>query len=55
MNNYRGNGGGNYYMYKGKPVVKEILTDMVELIANYIGRNREITIPDIKNIQVIKN
>jgi len=36
MNNYRSGGGGNYFMFVGKPVVRDIPTDVSELIANYI-------------------
>ncbi|MDQ1910329.1 bifunctional UDP-sugar hydrolase/5'-nucleotidase [Paenibacillus sp. GD4] len=36
MNNYRAGGGGNYSMFQGKPAVKDIPTDMAELLANYI-------------------
>ncbi len=36
MNNYRAGGGGNFYMFKDKPVIKDIPIDMSELIANYI-------------------
>ncbi|AEI45387.1 bifunctional metallophosphatase/5'-nucleotidase [Paenibacillus mucilaginosus] len=36
MNNYRAAGGGNYMMFQGKPVVKDIPTDMAELLAGYI-------------------
>lgn len=36
MNNYRAGGGGNYLMFQGKPVVKDIPTDVSELIADYI-------------------
>lgn len=36
MNNYRAGGGGDYMMYKNKPVVKDIQIDVSELIANYI-------------------
>ncbi|MBW7459785.1 5'-nucleotidase C-terminal domain-containing protein, partial [Paenibacillus sepulcri] len=39
MNNYRAGGGGNYTMFQHKPVVKNIATDMIELLADYI-RNR---------------
>lgn len=35
MNNYRAGGGGDYEMFKNKPVIKEILTDMTELLADY--------------------
>lgn len=41
MNNYRAAGGGNFTMFQDKPVIKDIPTDMVELIADYIrGRGR---------------
>jgi 2',3'-cyclic-nucleotide 2'-phosphodiesterase / 3'-nucleotidase len=36
MNNYRAGGGGNYMMFQGKPVVRDIPTDMAELLATYI-------------------
>lgn len=35
MNNYRDPGGGDYEMYKGKPVVREVSVDMAELVADY--------------------
>lgn len=36
MNNYRAGGGGDYMMFKNKPVVKDIQMDMTEILANYI-------------------
>lgn len=36
MNNYRAGGGGEYEMFQNKPVVKDMTTDVSELIANYI-------------------
>ncbi|MNC71370.1 Trifunctional nucleotide phosphoesterase protein YfkN precursor [compost metagenome] len=36
MNNYRAGGGGNYNMFKGKQVVRDIPTDVSELMADYI-------------------
>jgi 2',3'-cyclic-nucleotide 2'-phosphodiesterase / 3'-nucleotidase len=36
MNNYRAGGGGNYIMFQGKPVVRDIPTDISELITSYI-------------------
>ncbi|PAF37050.1 bifunctional metallophosphatase/5'-nucleotidase [Terribacillus saccharophilus] len=42
MNNYRAAGGGDYVMFKGKQVVKEITTDMTELIADYISKRSVI-------------
>lgn len=42
MNNYRAGGGGDYTMYRDKPVVKDIPMDMSELIANYILEEKVI-------------
>ncbi|MFC0270544.1 bifunctional metallophosphatase/5'-nucleotidase [Metabacillus herbersteinensis] len=42
MNNYRAGGGGEYIMFKGKPVVKEIPIDMSELMADYIMERKII-------------
>ncbi|PWU67076.1 bifunctional metallophosphatase/5'-nucleotidase [Gracilibacillus dipsosauri] len=40
MNNYRASGGGNYDMFRGKEIVKDIPIDMTELIANdLLNRN----------------
>jgi 2',3'-cyclic-nucleotide 2'-phosphodiesterase/3'-nucleotidase len=36
MNNYRAGGGGNYAMFQDKPVIKDIPTDVSELLAGYI-------------------
>ncbi len=38
LNNYRASGGGNYDMFKNKPVVKEIQKDTVELIQAYFEK-----------------
>jgi 2',3'-cyclic-nucleotide 2'-phosphodiesterase / 3'-nucleotidase len=42
MNNYRANGGGNYDMFKNKPVIKEIQKDMVELIHAYFEKYQTV-------------
>lgn len=36
MNNYRAGGGGDYLMFRERPVIREIQTDVPELIAAYI-------------------
>ncbi|MBY6037440.1 bifunctional metallophosphatase/5'-nucleotidase [Fictibacillus nanhaiensis] len=36
MNNYRAGGGGDYLMFKGKKVIKDIPIDVSELMANYM-------------------
>ncbi|TYR78870.1 bifunctional metallophosphatase/5'-nucleotidase [Priestia megaterium] len=43
MNNYRASGGGEFEMFKNKPVVKEIQIDMTEIIAEYILKRKVIT------------
>ncbi len=42
MNNYRAAGGGEYAMFRGKPVVRELQMDMVELLADYVLKHRHI-------------
>ncbi|WP_082691375.1 bifunctional metallophosphatase/5'-nucleotidase [Paenibacillus rubinfantis] len=54
MNNYRAGGGGDYEMYRGKPVVKEIQTDMAELVAEYIQRYGTIHATCDGNWRVVK-
>jgi 2',3'-cyclic-nucleotide 2'-phosphodiesterase/3'-nucleotidase len=42
MNNYRAAGGGEYNMFKGKPVVADIPIEVPELIVNYIMERKVI-------------
>lgn len=53
MNNYRASGGGNYLMFKGKPILKDIPIDMAELIANYILKRKTIKATLNNNWKVI--
>jgi len=53
MNNYRAGGGGNYLMYKGKPVIKDIPIDMAELIANYILERKTVKATVNENWKVV--
>lgn len=53
MNNYRASGGGNFTMFQGKPLVKDIPTDMVELIADYIRGRGRITASVNSNWRVV--
>ncbi|WP_203362141.1 bifunctional UDP-sugar hydrolase/5'-nucleotidase [Bacillus sp. REN10] len=53
MNNYRAGGGGDYLMFKGKKVIKEIQTDMTELLAAYIRKRRTIKAEVNNNWNVI--
>lgn len=42
MNSYRATGAGNCPMFQNKPVLKEIQTDMIEIIAQYFIDHKEI-------------
>ncbi|MFD0678484.1 MULTISPECIES: bifunctional metallophosphatase/5'-nucleotidase [unclassified Paenibacillus] len=53
MNNYRAGGGGNYAMFQGKPVVRDIPTDMAELLATYIMEKGTIEAALNSNWEVI--
>lgn len=53
MNNYRASGGGGFDMFRGKPVIKELQTDMAELLADYIRSKRTITTTVNHNWRVI--
>jgi 2',3'-cyclic-nucleotide 2'-phosphodiesterase/3'-nucleotidase len=54
MNNYRAGGGGDYLMFKDKPMLKDIPTDMAELIANYILERKTIKATVNNNWKVIQ-
>ncbi|AKI96860.1 5'-nucleotidase C-terminal domain-containing protein [Kosmotoga pacifica] len=43
LNNYRAGGGGGYSMFKGKPVVREVMLEVAELIADYIMEHETIS------------
>ncbi|MCA1074607.1 5'-nucleotidase C-terminal domain-containing protein [Clostridium bowmanii] len=53
MNNYRAGGGGDYLMFKGKPILKDIPMDMAELIANYIIERKTVKVKVNDNWKVI--
>lgn len=42
MNSYRAGGGGNFRMLMNKPVVREVPTDMTEILADYILKHQVI-------------
>ena len=54
VNNYRATGGGNFNMLKDAPVVKEIPSSMVELLADYIMEHKVIDFVTVHNIKVEK-
>ena len=53
MNNCRAGGGGEYVMFKDRPVIKDIPLDMSELIANYILKRGTIEATVDENWKVI--
>ncbi|WP_102272042.1 bifunctional metallophosphatase/5'-nucleotidase [Cytobacillus massiliigabonensis] len=53
MNNYRASGGGDFHMFQNKPVIKEIQTDMTELIADYFLKRKVVYADNDKNWRVI--
>ncbi len=54
VNNYRATGGGNFYMIKDAPVVKEVSSSMVDLLANFIIKHKVVDFKPVNNIKVIK-
>nr|WP_106782555.1 bifunctional UDP-sugar hydrolase/5'-nucleotidase [Lysinibacillus timonensis] len=53
MNSYRATGAGNFPMFQNKPVIKEIQTDMTELIAQYLIEHKEI-VPTCNHNWIVK-
>ncbi|MCA1065013.1 bifunctional UDP-sugar hydrolase/5'-nucleotidase [Rossellomorea sp. AcN35-11] len=54
MNHYRAGGGGEYTMFKNKPVIKQIQIDMTELIADYFLKHKTIHASCNHNWKVVK-
>ena len=52
INNYRASGGGDYSMLKEAPTVKEIQTTMVDILANYIMKTKNIDFEAVHNIKI---
>ena len=54
VNSYRAAGGGGFPMIAEAPTISENLTDMVELIANYILAQDSIDFEPAHNIRIVK-
>jgi 2',3'-cyclic-nucleotide 2'-phosphodiesterase/3'-nucleotidase len=54
MNNYRSSGGGDYYFIKECKIVNDTQTEVIELLLNYILKNKKIVIPHKDNITIVK-
>ena len=53
INSYRAAGSGGFDMIKNSPTVKEIQTNVVELIAEYIMKHKTIEFEPVNNIKII--
>lgn len=53
LNNYRAGGGGGYTMFKGKPVVREVMMEVSELMADYILEHKNIKATTDNNWQTV--
>lgn len=53
LNNYRASGGGNYDMFRNKPIVKEILKDTAQLIYDYFQANHTVKASVTENFRVV--
>lgn len=53
MNNYRASGGGDYHMFKGKEVVKDISIDMTELIVDDLSTRKSLLPNNTKHFRIL--
>ncbi|MBO7677466.1 MAG: 5'-nucleotidase C-terminal domain-containing protein, partial [Erysipelotrichaceae bacterium] len=53
VNNYRAAGGGDFDMLKNAPTVKEIQRSVVELLGEYIEKEKVIDFEPVDNINVV--
>ncbi|TCJ03213.1 bifunctional metallophosphatase/5'-nucleotidase [Cytobacillus praedii] len=53
MNNYRATGAGNFEYFKECPVIKDIQTDMTELIADYLISHGTIQAKPMNNMKIL--
>jgi 2',3'-cyclic-nucleotide 2'-phosphodiesterase / 3'-nucleotidase len=54
MNNYRAGGGGEYPMFKDRPITKSSQIDMTELLANYFLKHKTVKAAVNHNWKVVK-
>ncbi len=53
MNSYRATGAGNFDYFKECPIIKDIQTDMTELLADYFSRHDKIEARPMDNMKII--
>ncbi|TYS15767.1 bifunctional metallophosphatase/5'-nucleotidase [Rossellomorea vietnamensis] len=54
MNNYRAGGGGEYPMFKNRPITKSSQIDMAEMLANYFLKHKTVKAAVNHNWKVVK-
>ncbi|WP_205207684.1 bifunctional UDP-sugar hydrolase/5'-nucleotidase [Bacillus sp. P14.5] len=54
MNNYRAGGGGEYPMFKNRPITKSSQIDMTEMLANYFLKHKTVKAAVNHNWKVVK-
>ncbi len=54
MNNYRSSGGGDYFFIRDCEIINDTQTEAIELLIDYIVKNKAIDIHHKDNIKVIK-
>ena len=55
MNNYRATGVGGYDAYCACPHVREVLTEMSELILDYFEKHKQVTVQPLSAFRVIRS
>ncbi|QTD42724.1 bifunctional UDP-sugar hydrolase/5'-nucleotidase [Sporosarcina sp. Te-1] len=53
MNNYRATGAGNFEYFRDCPVVKDVQTDMTELIADYFVKHKTVQAKAMRNMKIL--
>jgi 2',3'-cyclic-nucleotide 2'-phosphodiesterase/3'-nucleotidase len=53
MNNYRASGGGDYLFYKESKTVNDTQTEILEILIEYIVREKDLVIEHKNNIKIV--
>lgn len=53
MNSYRATGAGNFNFFRDCPVLKDIQTDMTELLADYFKKNKVVKAKQMENMKIV--
>lgn len=54
LNNYRASGGGNFEMLKNAETIQEHQDSMVDILAEYIMKHKNIDFEEVNNIEIIQ-